>query len=280
MPSPISIRRFQERKQSGSRIAMVTAYDYPAAKLAERAGVDAILVGDSVGMVVLGYSTTLPVTMEEMLHHVRSVSRGAHCTPIVADMPFMSYQASEDEAVANAGRFLKEGGAHAVKLEGGERVAPLVRRLVAAGIPVMGHLGLTPQSIQQLGGYRVQGKQPEGARRLLEEARLLEAAGVFALVLELVPAQVAEAITAGIGVPTIGIGAGPGCDGQVQIFHDLLGLYDAFVPRHAKRYADLGGAVEAALHQYVQEVHAGSFPTEQNSVSIPELRDPALLRDA
>jgi 3-methyl-2-oxobutanoate hydroxymethyltransferase len=274
MPYPsASILRFQEQKRAGERIVVVTAYDYPGAVLAERAGVDAILVGDSLGMVVLGYDTTVPVTMDEMLHHLRAVTRAASRTLVIADMPFMSYQANEDAAVANAGRLLKEGGAHAVKLEGGERVASLVRRLVSAGIPVMGHLGMTPQSVQQIGGFRVQGKQPDDALRMLEEARLLEAAGAFSLVLELVPAELAGAITTDLSIPTIGIGAGAACDGQVQVFHDLLGLFQEFLPRHSRRYARVGETIEAALRQYAEEVRSGAFPAQENSASVPELRD-------
>jgi 3-methyl-2-oxobutanoate hydroxymethyltransferase len=273
MPASASIQRFQEQKRAGEKIVVVTAYDYPGAKFAERAGVDAILVGDSLGMVVLGYDTTVPVTMEEMLHHVRAVCRAVTRTPVIADMPFMSYQASEEEAIRNAGRLLKEGGAHAVKLEGGERVASTVRRLVEAGIPVMGHLGMTPQSVRQLGGFRVQGKRPAEAQRLREEARMLEQAGAFSLVLELVPAELARAVTADRGIPTIGIGAGPECDGQVQVFHDLLGFFREFLPRHSRRYADLGEQLENALRAYVEDVRAGSFPSPENSITVPELRE-------
>lgn len=270
MPVP-TILQFRNRKQAGEKIAVVTAYDHAGAVLAERAGVDAILVGDSVGMVVLGYPNTVPVTMDEILHHVKAVKRGVTQTLVIADMPFMSFQASEDDAMRNAGRLLKEGGADAVKLEGGERVATLVRRMVDAGIPVMGHLGLTPQSVNQLGGWRVQGRQPEQARRILEEAGLLQAAGAFSLVLELVPAELAREITASLAIPTIGIGAGPECDGQVQVFHDLLGLFDGWLPRHSKRYANLGEQIESALKEYVSEVRSGAFPTDENSVSVPEL---------
>jgi 3-methyl-2-oxobutanoate hydroxymethyltransferase len=274
MPSaPASPHRFVERKRAGEKIVVVTAYDYPGAKFAERAGVDAILVGDSLGMVVLGYDTTVPVTMEEMLHHVRAVSRAVTRTLVIGDLPFMSYQASEEEAIRNAGRLLKEGGAHAVKLEGGERVAGTVRRMVEAGIPVMGHLGMTPQSVRQLGGFRVQGKRPEEAQRLREEAKLLEEAGAFSLVLELVPAELARAVSADLAIPTIGIGAGPECDGQVQVFHDLLGLFREFLPRHSRRYADLGEQIENALRSYVEDVRAGTFPTPENSITVPELGD-------
>src|SRR5947207_966780 len=246
-PLPNSIRVFGERKRAGERLALVTAYDYPTALIAERAGVDAILVGDSVANVVLGHATTLPVTMEEMLHHTRAVARGVTSTLVISDMPFMSYQASEDDAVSNAGRFLKEAGAGAVKMEGGERVTRLVRRLTGCGIPVMGHLGMTPQSVRQFGGFRVQGKSREEATRILDEARLLEDAGAFAVVLELVPTEVAAAVTRALSIPTIGIGAGAACDGEVQVLHDLLGLTNGFLPRHSRVYADVGEIVENAL---------------------------------
>jgi 3-methyl-2-oxobutanoate hydroxymethyltransferase len=268
-----NIRRFEELKRAGEKIVVVTAYDYPGAKFAEKAGVDAILVGDSLGMVVLGYDTTVPVTMEEMLHHVRAVTRAVTRTLVIADLPFMSYQASEEEALRNAGRLLKEGGAHAVKLEGGAPVAGTVRRLVRAGIPVMGHLGMTPQSVRQLGGFRVQGKRPEEAARLREEARQLEEAGAFSLVLELVPAELARAISSDLTIPSIGIGAGPECDGQVQVYHDLLGLFREFLPRHSKRYADLGEAIEDALRSYAEDVRRGAFPSPDNSITVPELAD-------
>ena len=272
-PLPNSIRIFTERKRAGERLALVTAYDYPTAVLAERAGVDAILVGDSVANAVLGHSTTIPVTMEEMLHHTRAVARGVGSVLVISDMPFMSYQASEDDAVENAGRFLKEAGAGAVKMEGGERVTRLVRRLTSCGIPVMGHLGLTPQSVRQFGGFRVQGKNPEEARRMLDEARLLEEAGAFAVVLELVPTEVAEAITRALAIPTIGIGAGPGCDGEVQVLHDLIGLTGGFLPRHSHGYAEVGEVIESALRQYVADVRDRRFPTLENGTSVPELAE-------
>lgn len=275
MPAlPNSIRVFAERKRAGERLAVVTAYDCPTARLAERAGIDAILVGDSVAMVVLGHSTTIPVTMEEMLHHTRAVSRGVTSTLLISDMPFMSYQASEDDAVANAGRLLKEAGAGAVKMEGGERVTRLVRRMTGCGIPVMGHLGMTPQSVRQFGGFRVQGKSREAANRILDEARLLEDAGAFAVVLELVPTEVAEAVTRALAIPTIGIGAGAACDGEVQVLHDLLGLTDGFLPRHSRVYADVGEIVESALRRYVADVRERRFPAPENGTSVPELADP------
>jgi 3-methyl-2-oxobutanoate hydroxymethyltransferase len=263
--SRVTVRDFVRKKEQGERLVLLTAYDYPTALYVDAAGVDGILVGDTLGMVVLGYESTLPVTMEEMLHHTRAVTRAAKRSLVIADLPFLSYQASEDEAVRNAGRMLKEGGAHAVKIEGGRRVAGLVHRLVEAGIPVMGHLGMTPQSVRAFGGFRVQGKGKVAGRRLLEDARLLEEAGAFAIVLELIPSELAGAITGAVHIPTIGIGAGPGCDGEVQVFHDLLGLFEWFVPRHTKRYAQLGSIIQSAVARYVDEVRRGLFPTEENA---------------
>jgi 3-methyl-2-oxobutanoate hydroxymethyltransferase len=263
-----TILDIQKLKTRGERIPMITAYDYTSAQIADRAGIPLILVGDSLGMVVLGHATTIPVTLDEMLHHTRAVSRGSQKALIVGDLPFLSY-ASPEQALHSAGRMLQEAGAHAVKLEGGAPMAPTVRRLVEAGIPVMGHIGYTPQSEHQL-GRRVQGKQAEGARRLIEDALAIEAAGAFAIVLELVPAQLARAISERLHVPTIGIGAGAGCDGQVQIWHDMLGTYTDFVPRHAKRYANLADTIAEALQSYAADVRAGAFPTEQHSSSIDE----------
>ena|SRR5437867_2830160 len=265
MNDRITILDLKAMKKRGEKIVMLTAYDYPSARLVEAAGVPLILVGDSLGMVVLGYDSTIPVTMDEMLHHVKAVVRGTTRAHIVSDMPFMSYQAGPAEALPNAGRMLKEGGAQSVKLEGGIRIAETVRALVESGIPVMGHLGLTPQSVNQLGGYRVQGKTPAAAVRLLNDAVALQEAGAYAVVLESVPVPVAQAITEKIDVPTIGIGAGPACDGQVQVFHDLLGLFTAFVPKHAKRYAEAGQAITEAVCAYVDDVRAGRFPTERES---------------
>lgn len=271
---PVTVPELIAKKARGERIAVVTAYDYPTALYADQAGVDAILVGDTLGMVVLGHSTTLPVTMEDMIHHVRAVVRAQPKALVIADLPFLSYQVSVDEAVRNAGRLLKEGGAGAVKLEGGHRVVPTVERLVGAGIPVMGHLGLTPQSVQQFGGFRVQARLPEQARTLRDEALALEAAGAFSLVLELVPSEVAEAVSTALTIPTIGIGAGPRCDGEVQVFHDLLGLFDWFVPKHTKRYAEVGATIREALAHYVEEVRNGSFPAEENTFHQRELENP------
>ena len=270
MEQRVSITKLKAMKKRGERIAMLTAYDYPGARLVEEAGVPIILVGDSLAMVVLGYDTTIPVTMEEMLHHVKAVVRGTHRAHIVADMPFMSFQADPQEALRNAGRMLKEGGAQSVKLEGGQHVAETVRVLVSSGIPVMGHLGLTPQSVNQFGGYKVQGKTQAGAEKLVDDAVALEQAGAYAMVLETIPAQLAQVITDKVSVPTIGIGAGPHCDGQVQVFHDMLGLFTDFVPRHAKRYAQVGEVVKEAVSQYVTEVQDGAFPTERESFYVDE----------
>src|SRR3990172_2724116 len=270
MDKRISITDLKAMKKRGEKIAMITAYDYPSARLVEQAGVPLILVGDSLGMVVLGYDSTVPVTMEEMLHHVKAVVRGTRHAHVVADMPFMSYQVSAEEALRNAGRMLKEGGAQSVKLEGGVRVAETVRRLVESGIPVMGHLGLTPQSVNQLGGYKVQGKTPAAAVRLVNDAVTLEQAGAYAIVLEAIPVQLAKVISERVSVPTIGIGAGLHCDGQVQVFHDILGLFTDFVPKHAKRYAEVGEAIVGAVNRYVSEVREQRFPTDRESFIMDE----------
>jgi 3-methyl-2-oxobutanoate hydroxymethyltransferase len=261
---------FRRKKERGEVISMLTAYDYPTALAIDRAGIDCILVGDSLGMVVLGYPNTLPVTMEDMIHHCRAVSRGARYALLVGDMPFMSYQAAVSDAVRNAGRFLQEGGMDAVKLEGGQERAEAVRQIVSAGIPVMGHLGLTPQSVHQFGGFRPQGRDAAAARRLLEDALILQEAGCFSLVLESVPARLATLVSQRLEIPTIGIGAGAGCDGQVLVTHDLLGLFDRFTPRFVKKYADLHGEMQRAFNQYRIEVEGGLFPEEQHSVDMPE----------
>ena len=252
-------------KQRGEKIVMMTAYDYPTGRLVEQGGADLILVGDTLGMVVLGYDSTLPVTMEDMLHHTKAVVRGTERVMVVGDMPFMSYQTGWQDAMRNAARFMQEAGCGAVKLEGGVRSAEIVAKVVEAGIPVMGHIGLTPQSVNQVGGWKVQGKTPAAAVQLLHDAQALEQAGAFAIVLELVPAPLAELITERVTVPTIGIGAGAGCDGQVQVFHDLLGMYDAFTPKHAKQYAKIGDAVREAIAAYTADVKAGAFPTAKES---------------
>jgi 3-methyl-2-oxobutanoate hydroxymethyltransferase len=248
-----------------NRITCLTAYDFPTARLVDEAGVDIILVGDSVGMVVLGYDTTVPVTMEEMLHHTRAVRRGVKRALLVADMSYGSYHISAADAVANALRFVKEAGAEAVKLEGGERRLEIISRLVEAEIPVMGHVGLTPQSVNALGGFRVQGRSPEAADQLVRDARAVEAAGAFSIVLESVPREIAAAITRELRISTIGIGAGPDCDGQVLVYHDLLGLTPGPVPRFARRYANLGEEVKAAVRVYCDDVHAGRFPSDAES---------------
>ncbi len=252
------------RKARGEKLVMLTAYDYPSARLADRAGVDMVLVGDSLGAVVLGYKNVVPVTLEDMIHHVRAVRRGLKYALLVADMPFGTYQASVEDAVRNAALLLKEG-AEAVKLEGGEAMLPTVRRLTDVGIPVMGHLGLTPQSIYLLGGHRAQGVEDADAQRLLNDARSLEAAGAFGMVLETIPAALAADITNAVHIPTIGIGAGAACDGQVQVWHDLLGLGGGRTFRHAKRYAEVGKIIEEAVREYGEEVRASRFPTEEHS---------------
>jgi len=257
----VTTTTLKRAKTAGERVVMVTAYDTPSARLADEAGVDVILVGDSLGMTVLGYPSTLPVTMDDMLRATAAVVRGASRPLVVADMPFLSYQVTHEEALRNAGRFLAETGAQAVKLEGGRTVAPLVERLVATGVPVMGHVGLTPQSVHVFGGYTVQARDEEGALELLADCRALEAAGAFAIVLELVPAEIAALISRELAVPTIGIGAGAGCDGQVQVFHDLLGL-GGRAPRHAGHYADIGAEIVRALSAYAADVRARVFPAE------------------
>jgi len=265
----------REMKKRGEKIVMMTAYDYPSARLVEEGGADLILVGDTLGMVVLGYDSTLPVTMDDMIHHTRAVVRGTQRAMVVGDMPFMSYQTGWQDAMANAARFMKEANCGAVKLEGGVRSAEVVRKLVEAGIPVMGHIGLTPQSVNQFGGFKVQGKTPAAAVQLMHDAQALEQAGAFAIVLETIPAPLAELLTQRLSVPTIGIGAGPGCDGQVQVFHDMLGMYDAFVPKHAGRYAEVGNVIRDAVARYAADVRAGAFPTAKQSFKM----DPAALAE-
>jgi 3-methyl-2-oxobutanoate hydroxymethyltransferase len=266
----VSINDIKEMKLKKEKIVMLTAYDYSTAKLVDEAGIPLILVGDSLGMVMLGYESTIPVTTDEMIHHTKAVARGAKQALIIGDMPFMTYHTSISDALRNAARFIQEGGAQAVKLEGGVIVAETVRRIVECGIPVMGHIGLTPQSIHQLGGHKVQGKTPEAAERLLKDARVLEQAGAFAIVLETVPAPLAKLITQKISIPTIGIGAGPDCDGQVLVINDLLGLFSDFVPKHAKQYAKLAGEIKTALADYVKEVKTSKFPTAEHSSTIDE----------
>ena len=261
------------RKGAAEPLVMVTAYDAPGARVADEAGVDMILVGDTLGMVVLGYESTVPVTVEDMLHHSKAVVRGTRRAMVVTDLPFLSYQVSIEDAMRNAGRLLKEGGAQAVKLEGGVHMAETVRRLTAVGIPVMGHIGLTPQAIHQLSGYKVQGRTPEAAERLLEDAVALQQAGAFAVVLETIPAPLAELISRRLRIPTIGIGAGAGCDGQVQVWHDLLTYQTTFIsqhmPRHVKQYANVSEVMRAAIEQYASEVRSGAFPTKAESFQMP-----------
>ncbi|MGH7361211.1 MAG: 3-methyl-2-oxobutanoate hydroxymethyltransferase [Candidatus Methylomirabilales bacterium] len=255
-------------KARGERVVMLTAYDTPTARLLDAAGVDIILVGDSLAMVALGYETTLPVTLEEMLHHTRAVARGAARALVVGDLPFLSYQVSREEALRSAGRMLKEGNAQAVKLEGGLEVAGTVAALVEAGIPVMGHIGLTPQAVHRMGGYKVQGRSADAAARLVQDAVALERAGAFSLVLEGLPWQVAGAVTEAVSIPTIGIGAGPRCDGQVLVTNDLLGLFDEFTPKFVKRYANLRETLLQAFGQFREEVRSGSFPGPEHSFSL------------
>jgi len=271
----LTINKIQDLKTAGEKITMLTAYDYSTARIVDEAGTHLILVGDTLGMVVLGYNTTVPVTMDEMLHHIRAVVRGSKTALVIGDMPFMSYQASVEEAIRNAGRMLQEGGCQAVKLEGGAVMSETTRRIVNCGIPVMGHIGLTPQSINQLGGHRVQGKTTDTARRLLGDALALEQAGAFAIVLELVPIQLAKLITRRLRIPSIGIGAGPYCDGQVQVINDMLGLFTDFVPKHAKQYARLASTMKDAVSQYCAEVKSGAFPSEEHAASMDE----GLLKD-
>ena len=275
----VTTRTLREKKERGEPITMLTAYDYPTAQVMDQAGVDSILVGDSLAMVVLGYENTLPVTMEEMLHHCRAVSRGANTALLVGDMPFMSYQVSVEDAVRNAGRFLQQGNMDAVKLEGGRERIEAIRVITGAGIPVMGHLGLTPQSVNQLGGFRAQGKTAVAAKRLLEDALLLEEAGCFSIVLESVPAPLAELVSQRLHIPTIGIGAGVGCDGQVLVTHDLLGLFDRFTPKFVKKYADFHTAMQNAFANYLEDVQTKAFPTVEHSIDMAEEEWQALLKD-
>lgn len=270
----IRVTKFQEMKLAGERIATLTAYDYPSAKAVAAAGIPLILVGDSMGNVVLGFDSTVRVTMDDMVRHAQAVVRGAGDAFVVVDMPFMSYQVSVEDSIRNAGRLVAEGGAHAVKLEGGKPVVESVRRIVEAGIPVMGHLGLTPQSVNALGGYRIQGRTLREAQRLIEDAEALEKAGAFSIVLEGVPGPLAEVLTKRLRIPTIGIGAGAGCDGQIQVFHDILGFSDR-TPKHAKVYANLNKIVQDAVSTYAAEVKSGSFPGAEQTTQI----DDAVLKE-
>ena len=256
-------------KAQGRKITILTAYDATMAALLDRAGIDALLVGDSLGMVVLGYETTIPVTLDAMVRHTAAVTRGASRALVIADMPFLTYQISAEQALANAGRLMQEGGAHAVKIEGGRTVAAIARRLVETGIPVMGHLGLTPQSVHQLGGYSAVGKTEEGAAQIIEDALILQDAGAFAVVLESIPAELARRITTALTIPTIGIGAGPDCDGQVLVSYDAFGLFDRFVPRFVKQYANLGQTIVKGAQEYIRDVQEGAFPAEEHYAPAP-----------
>jgi len=257
-------------KRRGEKIPMITAYDYTSAQLVERAGIPLILVGDSLGQVVLGYDSTVPVSMDDMVHHIKTVVRGTRRAHVVGDLPFLSYHTGVSDAIHNAGRLLKEAGAQSVKLEGGRSQAETVSRIVQSGIPVMGHIGLTPQAVNQLGGYRVQGKSVKDAVRLMDDAHSLEQAGAYAIVIECVPEPLARMITERVSVPTIGIGAGVGCDGQVQVFHDMMGLYEDFIPKHARRYAQLGQAMVEATQSYISDVQDGSFPDDSESFPLSD----------
>lgn len=265
-----TIITFKQSKQQERKISMLTAYDYSTAKLMDEAGINAILVGDSLGNVVLGYEDTLSVTMEDMIHHGAAVARGAKNAMVVVDMPFMSYQASVYDAVVNAGRLMKEGRASAVKLEGGKEVCPQVKAVTEAGIPVMGHLGLTPQSINALGGHRVQGKTQQAAQKLLDDARALQEAGAFAVVLECVPEKLADKVTKELEIPTIGIGAGSGCDGQVLVYQDMLGMFSDFTPKFVKKFANVGQVMKEAFKSYIDEIQQGSFPSQEHCYSIDD----------
>jgi 3-methyl-2-oxobutanoate hydroxymethyltransferase len=260
-----TIQTFQRKKDRGEKIAMLTAYDYPIANLLDAAGVDGILIGDSLGQVVQGREDTLAVTVDDIIYHTKAVCRGAEQCLIVGDMPFMSYQASEEDGLHNAGRIMKEGGCHAVKLEGAGRFTGLIKKLVESGIPVMGHLGLTPQSIHVFGGYKVRGKLAEEAKKLFEQAKSLEEAGCFSVVLECIPREVAAEITRSLSIPTIGIGAGLECDGQILVINDLVNLFPGFCPKFVRRYADVGGTIQDAVSNYIEDVRSGSFPADAES---------------
>ena len=261
----ITISDLMAKKEKGSKITMLTAYDYPTAQMVDKAGIDTILVGDSLGMVVLGYTSTVPVTMEEMIHHTKAVTRGTTYAFVIGDMPFMSYQTGSDKAIENAGRFIKEGECDAVKLEGGSEVAPVVKAIVTAGVPVCAHIGLTPQTATQLSGFKVQGKDAESARSLINAAKDLEKAGAFMVVMECIPEMLASRITRELRIPTIGIGAGKDCDGQVLVYHDTVGLFERFTPKFVKRYIKLGPMIIDALKEYKNEVEEGVFPGEEHT---------------
>ncbi len=261
----VTISDLMRKKEQGEKITMLTAYDYPTAQMVDKAGIDTILVGDSLGMVVLGYASTVPVSMEEMIHHTKAVTRGTEYAFVIGDMPFMSYQTGIQKAIENAGRFMKEGGCDAVKLEGGSEAAPVVKAIVTAGVPVCGHIGLTPQTATQLSGFKVQGKDAESAKKLIESAKDLEEAGAFMMVMECIPEVLASRITKELGIPTIGIGAGRDCDGQVLVYHDVVGLFERFTPKFVKQYIKLGPMVVDALKEYKREVEEGLFPGKEHT---------------
>lgn len=273
MAEKVTVNYLKEAKNTGEKLTMLTAYDFPTAAALDAAGIDMILVGDSLGMVVLGYDSTIPVTMDEMIHHTKPVARAVQRAMVIGDMPFMSYQISKREAMRNAGRFLQEAGADAVKLEGGEEIAKTAAAIVEMGVPVIGHLGLTPQSVNVFGGYGLQAKGVETAKKLIADALVLEKAGCSAVVLEKIPAPVAKEVTGAVGIPTIGIGAGPDCDGQVLVTHDVLGLFEKFTPKFCKKYAEFGAEMRSAFEAYVKDVKGGSFPAEEHSFPA----DPAVV---
>lgn len=268
MNKKFTVKSFQEAKNNNQKITMLTAYDYSMAKMVDEAGIDAILIGDSLGMVFQGNDSTLPVTVDDIIYHTKAVVRGANRALIVSDMPFMSYHISKEDAVHNAGRIVKEGGAHAVKLEGGAKYAHIIEAIVDAQIPVMGHIGLTPQSVNAFGGFKVQGKDEAAAKQIIEDAKAIEKAGVFAITLEGIPAKLAKLVTESVSVPTIGIGAGKDCDGQVLVINDMLGMFSDFVPKFVKQYAKLNGDINNALKEYIREVDTGEFPTQAHTFSI------------
>lgn len=259
-----------EQKKNGEKITMLTAYDYSTAKLIDEAGINSILIGDSLGMVMLGYEDTLSVTMEDMIHHTKAVTRGAKNALVIADMPFMSYQTSVYDAVVNAGRLIKEGGAQAVKLEGGATVCEQIRAITNASIPVMGHIGMTPQSVNAFGGFKVQGKSEEAARKIIEDAKAIEEAGAFGIVIECVPAKLSKLISEVVSIPTIGIGAGAGCDGQVLVYQDMLGMFPDFTPKFVRKFANVGEIMKTAFGEYIEEVKAGNFPSEEHTFKISD----------
>jgi 3-methyl-2-oxobutanoate hydroxymethyltransferase len=270
MTKKVTTLLLQEMKDKGEKISMTTAYDYPTALLVDRAGIEIILVGDSLAMTILGHETTVPVTMDEMIHHIKAVMKGIKTSLVVGDLPFMSYNITKEEAIRNAGRLMKEGGCDVVKLEGGIEMAETVKAIVDAGIPVMGHIGLTPQTISKLGGFKVQGKDAGAAKKIIDDAKALEVAGAFSLILEAIPADVAKIVTESVNIPTIGIGAGIHCDGQVLVFHDMMGLFDRFVPKFVKQYRNLSKEIVDALTEYKEDVKTGKFPEAKHSFTIKE----------